>query len=146
MAGVLDMNLRLHHIGMLVHNIESARQTYERRFGYDAQSGVVHDPNQGAFVQFFRLPQDDVFLEFVSPDGPESKLNGALNKGVGLHHLCYATDSIEQSCAELRSNGMTLIEPPVCAQAFPGRRIAWLMGRDRVLVELIEEGARKGLP
>jgi methylmalonyl-CoA/ethylmalonyl-CoA epimerase len=146
MAGDPSVTLRLHHIGMLVDNIEAERRTYEARFGYAACGDVVHDPVQTAFVQFFRLPQDDVFLEFVSPDSPESKLSGALNKGVRLHHLCYVTDSIEESCGELRSKGMTLVQAPVSAPAFPGRRIAWLMGRDRVLVELVEEGTEKGLP
>jgi methylmalonyl-CoA/ethylmalonyl-CoA epimerase len=140
------MTLRLHHVGMLVENIEAESRTYERRFGYNPLGEAVHDPVQTVFVQFFKLPQDEVFLEFVSPDSPESKLTGALNTGVRLHHLCYATDSIEQSCAELRLKGMTLIQAPISARAFQGRRIAWLMGRDRVLIELVEEGIEKGLP
>jgi len=146
MAGVPGMNLKLHHVGMLVGSIEKEARVYQERFGYDAQGEVIHDPAQTAFVQFFRLPQDEVFLELVSPDSAESKLSNALNQGVRLHHLCYATDSIDQSCAELRKKGMTLIQPPVGASAFPGRRVAWLMGRDRVLVELVEQTAVKGLP
>ena len=140
------MNLRLHHVGMLVGSIADESRIYQQRFGYEAQGEVIHDPVQTAFVQFLQLPQDDVYLELVSPDGPASKLGNALNKGVRLHHLCYATDSIEQSCAELRTKGMTLIQPPIGAPAFPGRRIAWLMSRDRLLVELVEQFAEKELP
>jgi methylmalonyl-CoA/ethylmalonyl-CoA epimerase len=139
------MTIRLHHVGMLVENIDAETHTYVGRFGYIPQGGVVHDPAQTACVQFLKLPQDEVLLEFVSPDSPESKLTGALNAGVRLHHLCYATDSIEQCCAELRLKGMTLIQAPIRAEAFPGRRIAWLMGRDRVLVELVEEGTEERL-
>jgi methylmalonyl-CoA/ethylmalonyl-CoA epimerase len=36
---------------------------------------------------------------------------------------------------------MLLLQRPVPAAAFPGRRIAWLMGDDRLPVELVEEGA-----
>jgi len=140
------MNLRLHHVGILVENIERERRVYEERFGYDAQSDIVHDPTQTAFVQFLKLPQDEVYLELVSPDTPDSKLSNALNKGIRLHHLCYATGSIDQTCAELRAKGMTLIEAPVGARAFPGRRIAWLIGRDRLLIELVEESTTKGSP
>ena len=140
------MNLRLHHVGMLVENIEKESQVYQNRFGYEIKSEVVHDPTQTALVQFFKLAHDDVYLEFIAPEGPESKLSNALNKGVRLHHLCYSTDSLEQTCAELRNKGMTLIQAPKNAPAFPGRKIAWLMGRDRVLIELVEQGTDKDKP
>ena len=42
------------------------------RFGYEVRTPVIHDPLQTAFVQFLALPGDRVYLEFVSPDGPES--------------------------------------------------------------------------
>ena len=146
MASIGDMNLRLHHVGMLVENIEKESQVYQNRFGYETKSDVVHDPAQTALVQFFKLAQDDVYLEFVAPDGPESKLSNALHKGIRLHHLCYSTDCLEQSCAELRSKGMTQIQAPQNAVAFPGRRIAWLIGRDRLLIELVEQGTDRDRP
>jgi methylmalonyl-CoA/ethylmalonyl-CoA epimerase len=140
------MDLRLHHIGILARDISKETQAFESRFGYHEQGGVIHDSTQTAYVQFMKLSNDRVYLEFISPDGPGSKLQEAMDKGVKLHHLCYATDSLAESCAELRKKGMTLIQPPVGAQAFPGRRIAWLMGRDRMLIELVERGPREDLP
>jgi methylmalonyl-CoA/ethylmalonyl-CoA epimerase len=132
---------RLHHVGLLVKNIPEAVEVYTRRYGYEVRSPVIHDPAQTAYVQFLALPGDSSYLEFVAPDRPDSKLSNALGKGGGLHHLCYATGAIDQACAELRGQGMFLIQPPVPAVAFPGRRIAWLMGRDRTLIELVEKAA-----
>jgi methylmalonyl-CoA/ethylmalonyl-CoA epimerase len=63
-----------------------------------------------------------------------------LKKGGGTHHVCYAVEDIDAACADLRRHGMSLIRTPVSAAAFRGRRIAWLMGRDRMLTELVEEG------
>ncbi len=140
------MNLRLHHVGMLVADIDKEMRTYEKRFGYDALGATIHDPAQTAYVQFMKLPQDRACLELISPDGPASKLSSALTNRVGLHHLCYATDALDQTCAELRKKGMTLIEAPLSAPAFRGRRIAWLMGRDRILIELVEQGSGDELP
>ena len=140
------MKLRLHHVGMLVDHIENTGKVYSERFGYETKTEVIHDPTQTALVQFFALPQDEVYLEFVSPDGAQSKLSSALERGIRLHHLCYSTDCLEETCAELRRKGMTLIQRPVNAAAFPGRRIAWLMGRDRVLIELVEQGSEKDRP
>jgi methylmalonyl-CoA/ethylmalonyl-CoA epimerase len=54
--------------------------------------------------------------------------------------LCYATGDIEADCAALREDGMFLLQAPVVAAAFRPRRIAWLMGRDGIPVELVEAG------
>jgi methylmalonyl-CoA/ethylmalonyl-CoA epimerase len=134
------MDLTLHHVGVLVEDISKAASFYLDSLGYESKSGVVHDPVQSAYVQFFKLPHDNVYLELVSPDRPDSKLSNALQKGGGLNHLCYSTGDIEAACIELRAAGLFLISRPVSAVAFNGRRIAWLRGSDRIRVELVERG------
>lgn len=133
-------NVRFHHLGILVKSVPDAAAAYARRYGYEVRSPVIHDPVQTAHVQFLALPGEAFYLELVSPDGPDSKLSNALKKGGGLNHVCYATEDIEGACAELRAQRMVLIQAPVEAVAFPGRRIAWLMGRDQTLTELVERG------
>lgn len=137
----MTTNLRLHHVGIVVGSIPDSAAQFENRFGCEPRSDIVYDPVQQAYVHFAGQPGDRVYLEFVAPEGPGSRLNGALSKGGGLHHLCYSTDDIDITCADLRRKGMTLVRRPVGAVAFEGRRIAWLMGRDRILVELVERGA-----
>lgn len=132
--------MRLHHIGILVPDIPAAGELYRRRFGYQLKTEIVHDPKQQTYVQFMELTGDRVYIEFISPDRSSSHLTSALAKGGGLHHLCYATNDIETACKDLRSDGMSLVRAPVEAVAFHGRRIAWLIGRDRTLMELLEEG------
>lgn len=130
----------VHHIGMVVRDVATSAEMYQSRFGYLPQTGVIHDPVQTAYVQFLALPDRSVYLELVAPDGPVSKLTNALAKGGGLNHICYRTADIEGACRQLRSKGMMLLQAPVAATAFPGRRIAWLMGDDRTPIELVEEG------
>lgn len=134
------MNLTLHHIGVLVGDIPKTAAFYTECLGYKRESDIIHDPAQSAYVQFFRLPPDRVYLELVSPDRPNSKLSNALKKGGGLNHVCYAIDDITTGCEELRTCGLFLISSPLPAVAFKGRRIAWLMGKDRVIIELVERG------
>ncbi|MEO8194745.1 MAG: VOC family protein [Gemmatimonadales bacterium] len=133
--------LRLHHVGIAVSAIEPNTEIYIERFGYISCGDIVHDPVQTAYVQFLRLPGDHVFVEFVAPDGPESKLTNAIKRGGGLNHLCYATPDIDATSRELRAGGMMLVHSPTPAAAFHGRRIAWMLGRDRILIELVEQGA-----
>jgi methylmalonyl-CoA/ethylmalonyl-CoA epimerase len=125
---------------MAVPDITAATELYTRRFGYTVASPIIHDPTQTAFVQFLRLPNESSFLEFVAPDSPTSKLSGVVAKGGGLNHLCYTVTDIYAAVEQLRSSGMITICEPVPAIAFPGRKIAWLLGTDRVPVELVEAG------
>lgn len=134
------MKLELHHVGVVVKDVNAACALYVQRFGYEVKSPVIHEPTQTAHVQFLRLPGDKTFLELVAPDGPESRLAGASSKGGGLNHVCYAVHDIDGACATLRDEGMFLVHAPVPAVSFQGRRIAWLMGKDRILVELVERG------
>lgn len=140
------MDLKLHHVGILVNRIEERAAIYTGRLGYEKKTNVIHDPMQTAYVQFFRLPGDSVYVELVAPDSAQSKLSGATTrKGEGLHHLCYSTGDIEATWAELRGKGMLALSRPVPAVAFQGRRIAWLKGQDRILTELVERGEEEDL-
>jgi methylmalonyl-CoA/ethylmalonyl-CoA epimerase len=134
------MDLSLHHVGLLVKEIRGTASLY-LRLGFRKESEVIHDPTQTAHVQFFRLPGDKAYLELVAPDGNESKLANALRKGGGLNHICYATSALDRTIEELRDNGFFLISDAVPGVAFKGRRIAWMLGPDRSLVELVERGA-----
>ncbi|MGP0068107.1 MAG: VOC family protein [Isosphaeraceae bacterium] len=138
------MDLHLHHIGIAVLDISRAVEDYQRRLGCELRGDVVHDPVQTAFIQFLRFRGDSVLIELVAPDGPESRLGNAVTKGGGINHLCYSTDDIESACQSLREEGMMIIHEPTPAVAFGGRRIAWLMGPDRVLTELVEHEAHAG--
>jgi len=132
--------LGVHHIGMVVHDIAQVGEVYCRRYGYEPRTPIIHDKTQTAFVQFFKLPGDRVYLELVAPDGERSKLARALSQGGGLNHICYVTADIEAACRRLRRQQMMLLQAPVAATAFPGRRIAWLMGMDKTPIELVERG------
>jgi methylmalonyl-CoA/ethylmalonyl-CoA epimerase len=128
----------LHHIGYAVKAIESISESYVTRFGYAVRTPVIHDPLQTALVQFLSLSGDRVYLEFVSPDGPDSRLTNAVRKGGGLNHLCYIADNIEEAADLLVQSNMMIISSPQPAVAFAGRRICWLMGEDLLPIELVE--------
>jgi methylmalonyl-CoA/ethylmalonyl-CoA epimerase len=128
----------LHHVGIVVKDMAETAQHFVRRYGYDIHTEIIHDPVQTAFVQFLRLANCPVYVELVAPDSEKSKLSNSLKKGGGLNHLCYLTTDIDLACDRLRDREMVVLQEPVAAIAFPGRRIAWLMASDSVPVELLE--------
>jgi methylmalonyl-CoA/ethylmalonyl-CoA epimerase len=131
----------LHHTGVLVRDIEEAEAHYRVSLGYVTESPTFEDSIQTAKVKFLRLPGATHWLELIAPIGASSKLSAALAKGGGLHHLCYETKDLRASLDLLRESGFMVLCEPVAAVAFPGRRIAWAMDRNRFLVELLEAGS-----
>ena len=135
------LDLKLHHIGVVAREIEEQRAFYVQSLGYRPVTEVIHDPLQTAYVQFLSIPGADHFLELVAPDGPGSKLTKASRAGVPLNHLCYSTAEIEETLRELGAAGALIVQDPVPAVAFKGRRIAWILSPDQLLTELVERGA-----
>jgi methylmalonyl-CoA/ethylmalonyl-CoA epimerase len=132
-----DLALNLHHVGYAVRTIDPVAAKYVNRYGYELSTPVIHDPLQTAFVQFLRLPGDRTYLEFVAPDGPESKLTNASRRG-GLNHLCFVTVRLEETIAQLEKSGVRLVSEPRPGVAFGGRRICWMSGDDPLPIELVE--------
>ena len=132
-----NSGLKLHHVGYVMKTINAVAPIYVRRYGYELCTPVIHDPLQTAFVQFLRLAGDQTYLEFVAPDGPDSKLANAARRG-GLNHLCFATGPLEKTIASLEEKGMRLISEPKPGKAFAERRICWLIGEDLLPIELVE--------
>jgi methylmalonyl-CoA/ethylmalonyl-CoA epimerase len=124
----------------VVKVIDTIADTYVTRYGYEISTPVIHDPLQTAYVQFLKLSGDSSYMEFVAPDGPESKLTNAAKRG-GLNHLCYTAGPLEAAIAHLERSGMRLISDPKPGMAFAGRRICWLIGDEPLPIELVERAS-----
>jgi methylmalonyl-CoA/ethylmalonyl-CoA epimerase len=130
----------LHHIGFLVTDIPPAAAGFMERFGYVVESPIIEDTTQTARVQFLRQPEAVNWLELITPSGLQSKLSQALQRGGGLHHLCYEVPNLEAAAEHLRQQNMLPLGRPCPATAFSGRLIAWFMDRGQMLVELLQAG------
>jgi catechol 2,3-dioxygenase-like lactoylglutathione lyase family enzyme len=133
-------DMKLHHLGVLVENIAASSRSYHENFGYEIRSEIIHDPLQAAFVRFLAMPAETLYLELISPDGPQSFLQNALKRAPGANHICFSTLDLEESLRHLSSAGGMVLRPPVPAVAFRNKRIAWIMDPDCALIELVERG------
>lgn len=131
---------KLHHIGYVVSSIAEGLQRWESALSARSVSARYADHIQKATVLFLELP-DGVKLELVEPLTSDSPVNGFLSKGGGLHHLCFEVGSLTQQIQHMRKQHAVLVRRPQPAVAFGGRRIAWMMTRDRMLVEYLERNA-----
>src|SRR5580704_14141644 len=85
---------------------------------------IWEDPHQKVKVAFLATAPGDAQIELVAPLGSDTPVYRFLERGGGLHHLCYAA---------MRSQGALLARPPKPDVAFAGRRIAWVITAEKLL-------------
>jgi methylmalonyl-CoA/ethylmalonyl-CoA epimerase len=105
----------LHHIGLAVRGIDLTGL---------ADLEVTLDPVQQVRVAFVTI--GDTVIEILEPAGDDTPITQSLEKGVKLLHLCFEVDDIYRAMQVADSRGCKVIRPPVPAEAFGGRFIAWV--------------------
>lgn len=131
--------VKLHHVGFVVASIQDCADTFSASLGA-AWDGKIHfDPIQKVRVTFFQSGNPgEASIELVEPGGPQSPVTRFLEKGGGLHHLCYEVKDLEAHLAFCKAMGTIIIRQPVPAVAFGGRRIAWGVTKRKLLLEFLE--------
>lgn len=133
--------MKMHHVGIVVENLEAWGEAYARSLGLVQHSEIFCDPIQKVRVQFWR-DEETSLLELIEPAAPDSPVARALKRGGGLNHLCYEVDDIEHQVADAVADGAILVVAPIPAVAFSGHRIAFVYFRKVGLVEFVEREAR----
>jgi methylmalonyl-CoA/ethylmalonyl-CoA epimerase len=132
-------NLRFHHLGVAVADIDKALEIYQDIFGYVKLSDPIEEPGEKVKVCF--LGEDDfsgIAIELVMPLADDSPVSKILAKGMSAYHLCYEVDDLIEALATVRSKGCILLQEPSPRVTYEGRRVAWFYTPTRQLVELVE--------
>ncbi len=127
---------RIHHVAIVVNNIETALRVYRDALGLPL-SHVETIPEQDVKVAF--LPTGDSEIELLEPINPDSGVAKFLAKrGEGVHHICLEVDDLEATLAELAARGTELIDRVPRRGAYG--RVAFIhpKGAHGVLIELLE--------
>jgi methylmalonyl-CoA/ethylmalonyl-CoA epimerase len=128
---------RIHHIAVVVEDIEEALSFWEDALGLKvAQRADV--PEQQAQVAF--LPVGEGEVELVKPTTDTSGMAKYLAKrGPGIHHICIEVDNIAETLGLLKSKGVRLIDE-TARRGAEGKKYAFVHPESTkgVLVELYE--------
>ena len=119
-------NAKLEHIGFVIKSIE---KNYP-------DAAIYTDPIQKVKVAFIVI--NGIKIEIVEPLEDCSPVNGYLNKGQNIYHLCFSVPDINESIIIARKYGFHCIAKPVEAVAFNNKKIAWLYNKNFGLFELVE--------
>ncbi len=130
--------MTLHHVGYVVREIASSIEGFAASIGATWDGAISADPHQKVKVAFLVTRPEDAQVELVEPDGADSPVLAFLERGGGLHHVCYEVTDLEEELARFRSRRALIVKRPKPAVAFDGRRIAWLLTAEKLLIELLE--------
>lgn len=132
--------LRLHHVGILVPDLDEALRFYRGTLG--VQAGAPHD-SAANDIRAALIDLGASHLELFAPLTPGGATAQTLTKrGAGMHHLCYEVGDIVAALAQCREAGVQLIDHAPRPGLHEGWRVAFLHPRScgGVLTELVEIG------
>src|SRR5579872_4028150 len=129
----------LHHVGFVVGSILTEVENFAAAIEANWEKEIIFDPEQKARVTFL-TPRRPVatLIELVEPAGEGSPILQFLQKGGGLHHLCYEVSNLELHMEQVRRAGAVIVRRPRPAVAFGHRRIVWAVTKQRLLLEFLE--------
>lgn len=100
---------KIHHVAIVVRNLDEALQLYDKLFGAKP-SKIETLPNMGIKAALLPMAEGGE-IELIEPIDPEAGSAKFLeSQGEGIHHMCLEVDDIEQSLATLAEKGFELID------------------------------------
>jgi methylmalonyl-CoA/ethylmalonyl-CoA epimerase len=98
---------RLHHIGIVVGDLETAMARYAP-LGF-IPGEIVAIPEQ--HIRAVAFPAGPGWVELIQPTDPEGPIARFLAKrGEGMHHVAYAVDDLDRALRRLAAAGARLID------------------------------------
>jgi methylmalonyl-CoA/ethylmalonyl-CoA epimerase len=136
-----DSAQTLHHLGFVVADVATGMEGFVHSLAAMWDGRIYEDPHQRVKVAFLAIRPGDPLIELVQPAAEDSPVRRFLTeRGGGLHHVCYEVGDLEQEMAAMKARGSLIVRRPKPAVAFDGRRIAWVLTAEKLLVELLERG------
>lgn len=129
---------RLHHVGIVVPNLERAAQDYAGAFEFSETTVPFDDQAQRVRVAFVRAGTD-AWLELIEPTGADTPVTKFLAKTRGgYHHVAFEVADIDAAVREFEAARAVVVCRPVIG--FEGRRVAFLFPnlQPRLLTEFVE--------
>jgi methylmalonyl-CoA/ethylmalonyl-CoA epimerase len=130
---------RLHHVGFVVSSILDEIESFASSVGASWDGRIFRDPIQKVGVAFLKTSRPtDALIELVEPAGDRSPVLKFLKNGGGLHHLCYEVEDLDLHLELIHPKGAVVVRRPLPAVAFENRRIAWVLTKQKLLMEFLE--------
>ena len=129
--------IRIHHVGIVVRDVEAAAATYRRALGLDA---VALEEFRGlARVAFLRA--GETLLELIQPLTGDTPWAIALrDRGEGAHHFALEVADLREAMRALATSGTGFLDPH--PSRAPGNTVSVFLdpaATGGALIELVQQ-------
>ncbi len=138
MEGYMDAlkNMRIHHIGYLVKNIERSTEEF-LSLGYTIINDKCRDDYRKVDITF--MAKDGYVIELISPYSEESVVSGLMKRFKNSpYHICYETDDMNICTEKLRAAGYVPLGEPAPAPAIGGQNVVFYTNPNLGMIEILE--------
>lgn len=114
--------MKLHHIGVVVNNIQESIGELKNYLNFETISTIMPVGSQKVNICFLKIGEP--FLELIEPVSPDSPISEFAKAGGGVHHLCFEVKDLESELQTFAKKGATILVSPT--KGFDQRRIAFV--------------------
>jgi methylmalonyl-CoA epimerase len=100
---------KIHHIAVVVKNLDEALELYDNLFG-TKPSKIETIQQQGVKVALLPMAEggEIELLEPIDPQGGVAKF--LESRGEGIHHICFEVENVDQELCVLADKGAQLLD------------------------------------
>ncbi len=132
------------HICFAVKDLKEGIAYWEMTFGYSQLTGIVTNTLQKVKVVFLRKG-NSLDIKLIEPLEDNISLVNFVNRGGGFHHICFKCPQIDKGVKDLKEKGLITLVPPQPGEAFNNNKIAFLLAKYGINIELIDTDERAEL-
>jgi len=136
--------MKIDHICFAVKNLNEGIAYWERVFGYKQMTEIVANSLQKVYVVFLNK-EDSIIIKLIEPHESNQSLLNFVNRGGGFHHICFKCHDIDEKLGALSKEGLITLVSPQPGEAFNNNRIAFLLARYGLNIELIDTDEKAGI-
>lgn len=127
-------DMKVHHVGLVVKNIEKSRNIYTK-LGYIPITDIVLDEIQSNRILFMKSSDCLQTIELIEA---VDKSSSVYNFKVGYHHICYEIDSGRSLMEDFKKLKIGKnFTPPIPAPALNNRDIRFACLNNGMLIEFL---------
>ncbi len=125
------------HMCFAVKDLRKAIENWSNVFGYRQMTEVVANSRQQVHVVFL-TKENSITIKLIEPFKENQSVRKFVSKGGGFHHLCFKCSNLEEKMDELNGKGLITLVAPQTGEAFENEKIAFMLTRFGLNLELID--------
>jgi methylmalonyl-CoA/ethylmalonyl-CoA epimerase len=132
------------HICFAVKDLREAITYWEKIFGYSQMTEIITNTLQKVKVTFLSK-EKSLTVKLIEPLDDNQSLLNFVSRGGGFHHICFKCDNNDAGVTDLKQKGLLTLVPPQPGEAFNNNKIAFLLAKYGLNIELIDTDEKAGL-